>query len=157
MRHLTTFFASLIFLTFLFACNGSRGNENNEAARQLFIKSRYLTEEYIDSIKLAKDSASLNRMVENFNIKLTTVNYEFPPDTDLDITEEENDSLIRMFTRFKTTVDDRLKGFAQKNSPDSISKDSVAVKPTANVGVKPVAVSNDTVKKAALPSHSAGN
>lgn len=139
----------------LCACNGNRNHENNEAARQLFLKSKHLTEEYIDSIQHAADSVAVSRMVENFNIKLTTVNYQFPADTDLDLTEEENDSLIRMFTRFSDTVENRLKGFApKKESPDSIAKDSIATK---TVVAKQAAAKPAEVREATPPSHISGN
>lgn len=143
--------ATLLAVTVLLSCHGKPEHENNEAARQLFLKSKHLTEEYIDSLEHAKDSTSINRMVENFNVKLTTVNYQFPPDTDLDLTEEENDSLIRMFNRVETTVAKRLKGFAEKETTDSISKDSIVTKPVA----KPV--SKSEVKTAEPPSHTDGN
>lgn len=139
----------------LCACNGNRNHENNEAARQLFLKSKHLTEEYIDSIQHAVDSVAVSRMVENFNIKLTTVNYQFPADTDLDLTEEENDSLIRMFTRFGDTVEKRLKGFApKKESQDSIAKDSIAARP---VVAKQAAAKPVEVREATPPSHISGN
>lgn len=155
MRSLAAFATLGMSLSLLCACNGNKNHDNNEAARQLFLKSKHLTEEYIDSIQHAADSLAVSRMVENFNVKLTTVNYQFPPDTDLDLTEEENDSLIRMFTRFGATVEKRLKGFApKKESPDSIAKDSIAAK---QVAPKTVAVKPAEVKEAAPPSHISGN
>lgn len=54
---------------------------------------------YIDSIIQAPDSSALQQIFSNFNTKITTLNYEFPSDTDLELTEEENDSLIRMHKR----------------------------------------------------------
>ena len=155
MRTLPAIMAILVAVTVLLSCHGNADHENNEAARQLFLKSKHLTEEYIDSLEHAKDSTAINRMVENFNIKLTTVNYQFPPDTDLDLTEEENDSLIRMFKRVESTVSKKLKGFAAKEPTDSLAKDSVAIqqpsKPVTKPDVRP------EVKTEGLPSHTDGN
>lgn len=140
----------MLALMILYSCRGKAGHENNEAARQLFIKSKHLTEEYIDSLEHAKDSASVNKMLDNFNIKLTTVNYQFPADTDLDLTEEENDSLIRMFNRMESTVARRLKSLGSKESTDSLANDSIL---SDKVAVKTVT----SVKTTKLPSHTDGN
>ena len=124
------FAAAILAMTILPSCHRNNNKGNHEVARQLFMKSMYLTEEYIDSLDQARDSASINRIVENFNLKITTVNYEFPPDTDYDLSEEENDSLIRMFKRMDATVDKKLKTFAGKTANDSIPADSIAVDST---------------------------
>ena len=127
------YFAALIGMTALLSCHHNNNQGNHEVARQLFMKSMYLTEEYIDSLEQARDSASINRIVENFNLKITTVNYQFPPDTDLDLSEEENDSLIRMFKRMDSTVEKKLKAFAGKSASDSIPADSIALDTTKSI------------------------
>ena len=136
------YLAAILGMTAMLSCHRNNNEGNHEVARQLFMKSMYLTEEYIDSLEQAKDSAAVNRMVEDFNLKITTVNYEFPPDTDLDLSEEENDSLIRMFKRIDSTVDKKLKDFAGKSANDSIPADSIAV---------------DSTVKDRLPSHISDN
>lgn len=142
MRHLHIFALAILAIALLFSCHSNNNQGNHEVARQLFMKSMYLTEEYIDSLEQAKDSASVSRIVENFNLKITTVNYQFPPDTDLDLSEEENDSLIRMFKRLDTTVAKKLKAFAGGMPNDSIPSDSIAA---------------DTVKAKTPPSHTPSN
>ena len=124
---------SILVMTALLSCHRNNNEGNHEVARQLFMKSMYLTEKYIDSLEQAKDSAALNRIVENFNLKITSVNYEFPPDTDLDLSEEENDSLIRMFKRIDSTVGKKLKSFAEKTANDSIPADSIPIDSTKAV------------------------
>lgn len=148
MRNLSIFAIALMAMTILFSCHGHNNQGNHEVARQLFMKSMYLTEEYIDSLEHAKDSAAVNRMVENFNLKITTVNYQFPPDTDLDLSEEENDSLIRMFKRIDSTVSNKLKAFAGQMTNDSIAADSIAANAVKTSGAE---------KQATPPSHTGGN
>lgn len=131
MRTILT--TAILAMTLLPSCHHNNNQGNHEVARQLFMKSMYLTEEYIDSLEQARDSASINRIVENFNLKITTVNYQFPPDTDLELSEEENDSLIRMFKRMDSTVEKKLKAFAGKSASDSIAADSIAVDSTKSI------------------------
>lgn len=109
-----------------FSCHRNTNSEYSDIAHQLFMKSMYLTEQYIDSMENAIDSTSLLNIVANFNAKLTKLNYQFPPDTDLDLSEEENDSLIRMFKHLDAIVDKKLKKFAGILPGDSIEmvKDS---------------------------------
>lgn len=142
MKNLNILAIVILGMTFMFSCHGNKNQGNHEVARQLFMKSMYLTEEYIDSLENAKDSASVSMMVEHFNLKITTVNYQFPPDTDLDLSEEENDSLIRMFKRMDSIVNKKLKYFAGQLANDSIHSDSIT-----SVGNLPTSP----------PSHNPGN
>lgn len=87
------------------SCGGNNVNKSNDIAHQLFVKSTRTIEVYIDSIKNATDSAAFKRIVDNFNKKITVLNYEFPPDTDLLLNEEENDSLIRMHKRLVKAIE----------------------------------------------------
>lgn len=84
----------------LSGCGNKDTSADHDVAHQLFIKSVRMISVYIDSISNAPDSAALQRIDRNFNAKLTTLNYEFPPDIDLELNEEENDSLIRMHKRY---------------------------------------------------------
>lgn len=103
---------------------------DHDVAHQLFEKSVRMIAVYIDSIGNAQDSASLQNIVNNFNIKITTLNFEFPPDTDLDLNEDENDSLIRMNKRLVRTIE--LKDSLIMHPCDSLKaallQDSIAKK-----------------------------
>ncbi len=102
------------------SCRRNTANEHPDIARQLFMKSMYLTEQYIDSMENASDSTSLLNIVENFNAKITKLNYQFPPDTDYNLSEEENDSLIRMFKHLEAIIDEKLKRFGGIMPIDSL-------------------------------------
>lgn len=141
MRRVYIIAMCILATSSLSSCKGNKDQNNHDAAGQLFMKSMYLTEEYIDSIRNASDSAAVNRIFENFNLKLTTVNYQFPPDTDLELSEEENDSLIRMFTRLDAIIDKKLKSFAGISDNDSIPADSINLRKdsVASFGKQPPA------------------
>lgn len=122
------------------SCGGNNVNKSNDIAHQLFVKSTRTIEVYIDSIKNATDSAAFKRIVDNFNKKITVLNYEFPPDTDLLLNEEENDSLIRMHKRL-------VKAIERKDSILNISHADTI--PTGNPSVSnPLTpIKPDTLKK----------
>lgn len=96
------------FLAIVTVCCGKKEvSHDHDAARLLFEKSVRMISVYIDSIQNASDSASLQRVVNNFNTKITTLNFEFPSNTDLELNEDENDSLIKLHKRLAITIHTR--------------------------------------------------
>jgi len=81
-------------------CVKKEESHDHDVAKQLFEKSVRMISVYIDSVNNASDSAALKSIVKNFNVKITRLNFEFPPETDLELNEDENDSLIRMHKHF---------------------------------------------------------
>lgn len=120
--------AAVASLCVLPACRNSGENHDHAVAEQLFQKSLRLIELYTDSMKNVSDSASYRRMKNDFDEKLAKVNFQFPADTDLHLTQEENDSLAKILDKFVKLVKEKGEGL---NANDSIPLDSVApVKPS---------------------------
>lgn len=129
---------SVAFCLSLFVMAGCRnvGDQRDHAsARQLFLKSVRLIELYTDSLINVSDSASYRRLKDDFDEKLAKVNFQFPADTDMWLTQEENDSLARMLDNFVKIVREKGKTL---NAIESLPQDSIAVKNTV--------VSHDIVK-----------
>lgn len=108
----------------LSGCNREQTNVSHEAAAQLYTESIKLLAAYIDSLKNAGDSAQVESLDRTFDSKINAVNFAFPPDTDLRLTEEENDSLIKMAVRMVRIRKERLHYFAYGNN-DTIPNDSI--------------------------------
>lgn len=89
-----------ILLIISAGCGKKEESHDHDVAKQLFEKSVRMISVYIDSVNNASDSAALKSIVKNFNVKITRLNFEFPPETDLELNEDENDSLIRMHKHF---------------------------------------------------------
>lgn len=104
MRILSAMAIIFFILTGAVSCRKKELPNDHDVARQLFDKSIRMIAVYIDSVGQAPDSASLQSIVNNFNTKITTLNFEFPSNTDLDLNEDENDSLIRMHKRWVRAV-----------------------------------------------------
>lgn len=88
-----------------FSSCGNVKTDNGEAmADQLFEKSANVIKGYTDSLANVADSATLRRLKDGFNEKMSKINFQFPADTDLKLSEEENDSLIRLIDRLVETI-----------------------------------------------------
>lgn len=124
-RHLAVLFMPALILS---AGCRNQGNERDHAmAAQLFAKSKALIELYTDSVKNVADSASFLRMINAFDNKLSKVNFQFPPDTDLDLTFEENDSIIRMLDKYVEIVEKKRAEIDSINGIGQTAVDSTAV------------------------------
>lgn len=113
---------SYIFLLLLSGgCKKSGESGSADPSNLLFNKSEALIRLYIDSVKNATDSLKLYEIISHFDNKMTNLNYEFPPDTDLMMSEEENDSLIKLYKKWEK-VKAKQDSIVMKRLPsDSVS------------------------------------
>lgn len=105
---------------FLVACQNNKENMSNTDARDLFNESTLLIIDYIDKLEAASDSVKVDSISEAFEKSITDLNFNYPPNTDLKINEQENDSLFKLLTQFK---DLKLKKYQELKItvPDTIS------------------------------------
>lgn len=104
--------SGLITVMLFSSCVRNNIPVSHEAAGQMFEKSIQLLATYTDSISKASDSIQVEALINAYEYKINAVNFEFPPDTDLRLTEEENDSLIKMTDRLVEARKERLNYFA---------------------------------------------
>ncbi len=109
----------------LSACTAKDNSHDHDMAAQLFDKSVALLNTYIDSLKVAPDSTEVERLMIHYDVKIASLNFEFPANTDLNLTEEENDSLIRMTQRMVRIRHERDSLFAHRNDSIPLRKDTV--------------------------------
>ena len=103
-----------IFLLCLFSCKNKENKVDYEQSNKLFSGTISLIQEYTDSLRMAKDSTEVFRIVENFNDRLTRLNYTVDPETDYLLTQEENDSIIFLSNNFIKEKNLILSGFKHK-------------------------------------------
>lgn len=89
--------------------------------RELYEKSIEIGMLYTDSLKHAKDSDAVYRLSKDFDDRIAKLQYGYPPDTGLEISEGENDTLTNMTLRIIELRDSLLKGFASTLKTDSDS------------------------------------
>ncbi len=113
--------AAAIFTLALAGCSTKQPTPQEEAAPQLYAGSVKCLKKYIDSVRKAPDSAAVHRLMSEFQESLTKLNFDFPPNTDLSIGEDENDTLFRLTADLLELKETRLRGFSRRDT------DSVAV------------------------------
>ena len=112
-------------------CRRDNKDTDHAMAAQLFGKSVSLINLYTDSMRTARDSAALKRMTNDFDERLAKINFQFPADTDIHLTEQENDSLIKLLDTLVAVRKDREKYIDVKLRKDSIAHDSLTNKPAS--------------------------
>lgn len=113
-----------LFLIIISACKINKHEKDHEMSSQLFSKTVQLINHYTDSINNTQDSASLKRMKIQFNDKLAKVNFQFPADTDLGLTQEENDCIIHMLDRLVIIIN-RKDSIISSLPRDTIENESI--------------------------------
>ena len=123
--------ATVIFAVAVIPLLGGCSKKQTEGKRvdavRLFSESARLIRLYIDSLSSATDSATLLDLDARFSNRLTDLNFQFPSETDLDISEGENDTLTNLTIKYVALRDSLLYGFAHPQAkPDSITTDSIS-------------------------------
>lgn len=126
-----TYAIILCVALYFMSCNNKEKKINYEEAMSLYEKSIVLYNSYIDSVSQATDSTEYFRLLNNFDEIFTKLNYEFTADTDLLLSEEENDSLISLSKRYSEIRYMKLKKLANKNvERDSVHENEIEIRNT---------------------------
>lgn len=113
---------SLLSLLSFLSCTHLEEQNNDGDAKSLAEQTMVLYQNYIDSISLAKDSVTYNHLISNFENRITKLNYSFPPNTDLNLTFVDNDSIMKLNERLVKIRREKLNelekeyGFPQSDS-----------------------------------------
>lgn len=107
---------------FLLSCESREKKETRQFANQLFDKSVSLFLEYQQKYKSAPDSLAVDSLSEIFEKQLVEINFSFPPETDLKLTEEENDSLFELARKLILIKNERLKELVPEPEPEPETK-----------------------------------
>ena len=82
---------------FAFSCASNEENEDNhKEAHALFRDQQKLLRQYIDSMKNLPDSVDAEALMTRFQEQSLKINMKYPADTDLDLSEGENEALYKM-------------------------------------------------------------
>lgn len=120
----------LITIPFLLAaCSGKESNKQAEDAQNLFAQTLQISKTYTDSLLRAKDSTAVLSLSKRLEERLADLNFSFPPDTQLFISEGENDTLIAISDRFVFLRDSLLHRFAHPLPKDTLPKDTLLKAP----------------------------
>lgn len=105
--------------------NGKKVKDRTEA-HELFDAVTTLTKSYTSKIAAASDSAVWATLCEEYEDSLDKVNFSFPPDTDLMLTEGQNDTITTLIATYVRVRDERIHSLLHPVEPsDSTPTDSI--------------------------------
>lgn len=125
MKHI--FPLAFLALAFSTLSCGSVECEKDTDPEVLYQELSELVKNYTDSLRSAPDSAAAAAIANRFEARLAKVNYNYPPETDFKMTEEQNDSLFAILGRFA-----ELRNRLEKTH---LTIDTVKAEPEADVVV----------------------
>lgn len=100
----------VIFLStiVMVSCGKKQETEDYTEAAQLFENSATLLTDFTNQIRMSKDSLIVDSLSELLDKRLTEINFSVPPQTDLKLSEQDNDSLYVLMKNFRSAKKLRL-------------------------------------------------
>ena len=121
----------LIFCSLMLeSCNMGNGNQDDGQAAILYDKSVRLITAYTDSMSRAADTIAIQQLSERFEQQLDRLNNNVPAETDLRMSEGQNDTLAYLVEKWIQTRDKSLKKATGVIEADSIAAPADTLKAT---------------------------
>lgn len=109
-----------LLLPVLTSCSGSTdGEDSPTAADSLYMLNVQAIKAYTDSLRLANDSASLASAINGLEERLKEINEKFPLNTDSQIVEGRQDTIIRLTEEYLKVKESRLHPKADPDTTDT--------------------------------------
>lgn len=117
-----TFIFSLFALLCAFGCTKEKKQKDRSEASDMFYRICMLTKEYTEKLNDAPDSSSWALACAEYEDKLDKISFSYPPDTDLLLTEGQNDTIHSLMLDYIKARDGRIKTILHpKVEVDSLS------------------------------------
>ncbi|MCH5236348.1 MAG: hypothetical protein J1E95_00940 [Muribaculaceae bacterium] len=121
MKRLLPYFSGFLLIMSSFSCNVRKEHDNREEPEKLFTKTIEFLSESISKIEEMNDSNDVSNLIENVDKGLTAINFSVPPATDYKLSEQENDSIIKLMESFKLKVKQRYQQLSRKETSEADS------------------------------------
>lgn len=115
---------STIVLLCFAGCSQEKKVKDRTQADEMFERICKLTEEYTDKLESAPDSVDWASVCNEFEEKLDKITFSYPPDTDLLLTEGQNDTINILMQEYVKMRGRRIHGLLHPQEEaqlDSIS------------------------------------
>lgn len=112
------FYLMICGILFL-GCKRDKQDGNTEEKDRLFEESAQTMISFISQIEAARDSLEVDSLYTLYQKKIIDINFSVSPETDLKMTEQENDSLFHLLNDLNKARIDKLESFA-KTANDTI-------------------------------------
>ena len=91
----------LILILLLFcACENKTVSPADVEARILYEQTTETIRSFIMQLHTASNPLEIDSLQKLFEKRITEINFSFPPETDLKLTEQENDSIYHLLQQF---------------------------------------------------------
>lgn len=114
------FFLLLILIVLFSACKKAVKDDQKVYALTLYENSVELLNKVRDSIDEAQDSTQVDSLYALMEKKMTEINFSVPPETDLKLSEQENDSIYKLLSGINNLRQKKLEEFSVKFLRDSV-------------------------------------
>lgn len=133
---------------FVAGCRQETASEDRSNAEEMYRRICELTKEYTVRLEYAPDSADWAQLCSEFEEKLDKVSFSYPPDTDLLLTEGQNDTIHALMQEFVKARGERIHGILHPivetdTVPDSESLSVVVSEATSTSGSADASRSRD--------------
>lgn len=91
-----------------FGCTQEKKNKDRSDANEMFGRICKLTKEYTVKLTESQDSSSWADICIEFEDKLDKINFSYPPDTDLLLTEGQNDTIHALMLEYINAREERI-------------------------------------------------
>lgn len=91
-------------------CKQEKQVIDRSLADEMFHRICRLTEEYTDRLESAPDSADWAELTVEFEDRLDKISFSYPPDTDLLLTEGQNDTIHHLMQEYVKMREERIYG-----------------------------------------------
>ena len=92
----------------LSGCRQEKKNKDRTQASEMFGRICRLTKDYIGRLESAEDSVSWASACIEFEDKLNKISFSYPPDTDLLLTEGQNDTIYSLMQEYVSKREKRI-------------------------------------------------
>ena len=93
-----------------FGCTQEKNRKDRSQAEEMYGQICKLVKEYTDRLEVAPDSADWAEVCTEFEEKLDKISFSYPPDTDLLLTEGQNDTIHALMQDYVRVRGERIHG-----------------------------------------------
>ncbi len=91
-------------------CSQEKKKKDSSQATEMYERICKLTEDYTRRLENAPDSADWASVCTEFEEKLDKITFSYPPDTDLLLTEGQNDTIHQLMEKYVNVRKGRING-----------------------------------------------
>lgn len=127
MKRLLYIAVSMAAFSGIISCGSEKKVKDRSAARKMFAEITSLTKSYTSRLENAGDSATWAKICTQYEDSLVKINFSYPPDTDLLLSEGQNDTIATLTRGYIKARDERINAILHPAMPtDTIDTIQIA-------------------------------